>query len=208
MACPDVPRRNRERSGFTLIELLVVIGIIAVLIGILLPVLSKAREASRRTKCSANLRSLGQAMHMYANDHKDRLPNGNGPNVEFGKGDVLIELNERYVKSPGTFHCPGDDDPVPQAITTGDYGQPDSGRTSFDFYSLWWVADKGPKLPRINQAPIAWDLNGGSTTPEADQNHGTKGGNVLFADGHVDWQEPAVWDKPNWPHPGDQYYQQ
>src|SRR5687767_4948897 len=62
-------------GGFTLVELLVVIGIIALLVAILLPSLNKAREQANKAKCLSNLRSLGQAMVLYANDHKDRLPN-------------------------------------------------------------------------------------------------------------------------------------
>jgi len=62
------------RHGFTLIELLVVIGIIALMIGILLPVLGTAREAGRTSVCSSNLRQLGIAANVFVNDHQQHLP--------------------------------------------------------------------------------------------------------------------------------------
>jgi prepilin-type N-terminal cleavage/methylation domain-containing protein len=89
-----------KRKGFTLIELLVVVAIIALLISILLPSLSRARELAKRAVCSSNLRGIGQGMHIYANDNREWFPMH-----YFNAGEITIgppsECELTYVRMLG-----------------------------------------------------------------------------------------------------------
>ena len=83
------------RRAFTLVELLVVMAIISVLLAILLPTLSRAREYARQVKCASNMRQIVLAILMYSNDNKGKLPipaltpgNGSRPAPVTGGGDI------------------------------------------------------------------------------------------------------------------------
>src|SRR5215217_2852404 len=69
---PPRPVESPRRRAFSLVELLVVIGIIAALISILMPALNRARVQARMVACQSNLRQIGQALTMYAGQHKGR----------------------------------------------------------------------------------------------------------------------------------------
>jgi len=74
----------KTRRGFTLVELLVVIAIIALLMGILMPALSRVRQLAFRLTCGTNLSGIGKAMLIYANDYEDELPRAGGRNTQWG----------------------------------------------------------------------------------------------------------------------------
>lgn len=109
---------RRRVDGFTLVELLVVVGIIAVLIGILLPALGRAREAGRKISCASNLRQLNTALVMFANEHRGHLPNVSGGALPGGrhsrwfggwKGSTFhaeIGLLYPYLKTADVGGCP------------------------------------------------------------------------------------------------------
>ena len=123
----------RRRNGFTLVELLVVIGIIAVLVGILLPALNKARAQAQRVVCMSNMRQLGIFMRAYSLDNKDFCPIGFLYSKDFNyevywnnanssppipviagvmfpqpdpKNPSKPQLGGGYVRNPKAFFCP------------------------------------------------------------------------------------------------------
>jgi prepilin-type N-terminal cleavage/methylation domain-containing protein/prepilin-type processing-associated H-X9-DG protein len=97
-------------TGFTLIELLVVIAIIAILAAMLLPVLAKSRDQAIRTQCKSNLNQFNIALHMYADENKDLLPQQANDGGVYWAWDLpwnegLNLLADGMIWK--TFYCPG-----------------------------------------------------------------------------------------------------
>ena len=106
-----------RRRGFTLIELLVVIAIIAILAAILFPVFARAREKARQSSCQSNLKQVGLAALMYAQDYDEKLAGcrcgtgfdkwGNGPGRIWWQGLLMP-----YSKNYQFFACPSYNNPM------------------------------------------------------------------------------------------------
>ena len=94
------------RRAFSLVEILVVIGIIAVLIGLLMPAIIRARESARTIQCASQLRSLGHAFHMYANANQGHLPYWSGWHNAGGDGTGEDDPGPGWTEQLAPFYVP------------------------------------------------------------------------------------------------------
>jgi prepilin-type N-terminal cleavage/methylation domain-containing protein/prepilin-type processing-associated H-X9-DG protein len=214
-------RRHRDFTlrAFTLVELLVVVGIIAVLIGILLPTLGRARESARRAQCLSNLRQTSLAFRFYALNNRDQVPLGYRVNTKQFNSMVYSSTaarlvlfgwlyTEGYMKPPQVFFCPSENDPRSMFATPDNPWPPGpDGNPAAQVYSGYGcrpeidIPDNPamlatismPRLNRFKNKAIFADL---TALPARVNTRHRVGINVLYGDGSAKWIDRKAFNDP------------
>ena len=207
----------KKSRGFTLIELLVVIAIIAILAGMLLPALQRARESARRSSCLSNLKQVGLALAQYANSFEGYMPSGPAAIVYGGvftkvDGDKfypgstpdvcyayeLLRAGE-FLADFAVYVCPSTTVVTGNNATSLTWGG-DAPTLSYAYHPGMRQGDSA--TTGRSDSAVGGDLtgNGGDYTGiksnSGNPNH-SKFGNILYLDGHVRGVEGLGWFSPD-----------
>ncbi|MGP1345635.1 MAG: prepilin-type N-terminal cleavage/methylation domain-containing protein [Phycisphaerales bacterium] len=198
-------------SGFTLIEALIVVAIIALLVALLLPALRSARESTIRIRSQANLRTIHQWMHLYADTYDGLIPVGyRGGRLQWntmvysGTSDLFVLhghlVQADLVETGEALYSPAETAPE-QAFDTpanpwppGQPGVNVQGGYALAPLADWGFAEFPEAMPRIADLGFRAILADGFGLPERlDSRHGV-GIHVLHADAGVRWVDRSVFD--------------
>ena len=175
-------RMPKFNKGFTLIELLVVIAIIGILAGILLPVLSRARESARKTQCMSNVKQIGMGLIMYANENSETFPSSTASNPAMASLNLLYDT---YISDNKVFNCPSDTT-VTAATNAGMSVSTSGGSEAFTSTQSSYGYDRSHTQADDADVALLADRPPSDTTLSSD-NHNARGQNVVYVDGHVEF---------------------
>ncbi|AHF90738.1 N-terminal cleavage protein [Opitutaceae bacterium TAV5] len=200
--CVSAPSTRLRQRGFTLIELLAVIAIIGILAGILIPVVGAVRGKARAAQCLSNMRQIGLAMNLYADENKDSFPRRYGDSTNgadetktwMWKLAPYVGMSENLMgpsplpKAAGIFVCTVFDQKAEGRVVSYGY--------NWHIRSTAWDYRRGA-LPAASRTFLVVEMrkDGEDRTRDAGdliRRHPGNISNVLFADGHVSGLREAV----------------
>jgi prepilin-type N-terminal cleavage/methylation domain-containing protein/prepilin-type processing-associated H-X9-DG protein len=172
-----------RRPAFTLLELLVVLAILAVLVGLLLPAVQKARAAANRIHCASNLHQLGIAVHMYV-DQQGVFPNAAQlPSMQTHLPRLDQQLYPYVDKDTRVFRCPSDIGPIPPDPPGRPYYQTEG--LSYEYVRNLFVGKTMMQIVNTkNGSSGTWMLFDFEAWPGP--RFSGKSRNYLYADGHLE----------------------